>query len=129
MIVLADILALHQKSIEDFGGSHGIRDTGLLEAAIARPFQTFGGNDLYPSVIEKAAALAESLIKNHPFIDGNKRTGLLAISSLLINNHYALKADPDDLYSFIIDISTSVISFDVIVAWLKANTERADNEA
>jgi death-on-curing protein len=69
------ILKLHYRSIEAYGGSHGVRDEGLLESAIARHFQTFGGDDLYPSTFEKAAALCESLIVNHPFVDGNKRTG------------------------------------------------------
>lgn len=122
MIRLADVLELHRKSIEDFGGSDGVRDMGLLEAAIARPFQTFGGNDLYASNLEKAAALGESLVKNHPFLDGNKRTGLLAMVSFLINNGYALKAIPDDLYNFIINISIGAISFEEIVAWLRENT-------
>ena len=123
MIVLEDVLLLHQKSIIDFGGADGVRDAGLLEAALARPFQTFGGEDLYSTPIEKAAALGESLIKNHPFVDGNKRTGLLAMASFLINNQYSLKASSDDLYNFVINISTGVLSFDEIVVWLKANTE------
>ena len=123
MIDIADILLLHEKSIDDFGGSHGIRDIGLLEAALARPFQTFGGADLYPTIIEKAAALGESLIKNHPFVDGNKRTGLLAMLSFLIENQYLPKAEPDSLYNFVIEISTGTLSFDEIVAWLKTNTQ------
>jgi death on curing protein len=123
VIVLADILLLHEKSINDFGGSHGVRDMGLLEAAIARPFQTFGGTDLYPTIIEKAAALGESLIKNHPFVDGNKRTGLLAMLSFLINKGYSSKASPDELYAFIIDISSGALSFEEIVTWLREYTE------
>ena len=79
MILLDDILALHKKSIGDYGGAQGIRDSGLLESAIARPFQTFEEKDLYPTFYEKTAALDESLIKNHPFIDGNKRTGMTAM--------------------------------------------------
>jgi death-on-curing protein len=79
MILLEDILNLHQFSIQKYGGSDGLRDSGLLESAIARPFQSFGGEDLYPSIFEKAAALGESLIINHPFIDGNKRTGTVAM--------------------------------------------------
>lgn len=122
MTLIADILLLHQKSIDDFGGSHGIRDEGLLEAAIARPFQTFGGNDLYPTVFEKAAALGESLIRSHPFVDGNKRTGLLAMASFLLNHQNLLVASSGDLYGFIINISTGKISYDEIVAWLKVNT-------
>jgi death-on-curing protein len=122
MIILADILELHENSINDFGGSHGIRDMGLLEAALARPYQTFSGNDLYPTTLEKAAALGESLIKNHPFVDGNKRTGLLAMVSFLINHQHSLTASPTDLYDFIIKISTGAFSFNEIVIWLKANT-------
>jgi death on curing protein len=124
VIALADILLLYEKSINDFGGLHGIRDTGLLEAAIARPFQTFGGTDLYPTVMEKAAALGESLIKNHPFVDGNKRTGVLAMLSFLINDGYSSKASPAELYDFVIKISTGALSLDEIVAWLKEFTEK-----
>ena len=83
MILLEDILNLHKYSIQKYGGSEGLRDSGLLESAIARPFQTFGGEDLYPSVFEEAAALGESLIINHPFINGNKRSGAVAMSALL----------------------------------------------
>ena len=90
MILINDILELHEKSIVDFGGSHGIRDIGLLESAIARPFQTFGGEDLYRTTFEKAAALAESVIINHPFVDGNKRTGMLAMVSLLLNGQFLM---------------------------------------
>lgn len=122
MIPINDILELHEKSINDFGGSRGIRDIGLLESAIARLFQTFDGEDLYPTTLDKAAALGESLIINHPFVDGNKRTGMLAMVSLLINDQYQLNASPDDLYNFVINISTGALSFDGIVKWLKANT-------
>ena len=72
MILIEDILLLHYLSIEEFGGSHGIRDEQLLHSAIARPYQSFDGQELYPTPIEKAAALCESIIVNHPFIDGNK---------------------------------------------------------
>ena len=77
MILINDVLKLHEASINDFGGANGIRDLGLLESAIARPFQTFGGEYLYLTAFEKAAALGESLIINHPFLDGNKRTGII----------------------------------------------------
>lgn len=69
MILLEDILHVHEFSISKFGGSNGIREVGSLESAIARPFQSFDGNDLYPTIFDKAAALGESLIVNHPFID------------------------------------------------------------
>ena len=122
MIFLEDILELHNKSILDFGGGHGVRDLGLVESAIARPFQTFGGEELYKNIFEKAAALGGSLIVNHPFVDGNKRTGMLAMVSLLISSGYRFTATPDNLYNFIIDIATGNISFDNIVEWLWENT-------
>lgn len=123
MILLEDLLNLHKFSIEKYGGSHGIRDLGLLESAIARPFQTFDGADLYPSVFEKAGALAESLIINHPFIDGNKRTGTVAMIAFLQENGLRLSADEKDLYNFVISISTGEIKFEEIVSWLKVNTQ------
>src|SRR5438309_3746270 len=105
MILLEDVLTLHEFSIKDFGGSRGIRDIGLLESAIARPFQTFGGEELYKTPFDKAAALGESLIINHPFVDGNKRTGFLAIVSLLIEYGIEVNADSASLYQFTICIS------------------------
>jgi death on curing protein len=75
MITKEIILYLHERSVQEYGGSHAIRDEGLMESAITRPYQTFDGVDLYPSFYEKAAAIAESIIINHPFVDGNKRTG------------------------------------------------------
>lgn len=122
MILADDVLKLHDKSIGDFGGARGIRDSGLLESALARPFQTFGGEDLYPTVFEKAAALAESLIVNHPFIDGNKRTGMLAMVTFLFEYNFVLTAGEDDLYNFTISISTGETKFDDIVNWLKENS-------
>ncbi len=124
MISKEDIIQLHHFSIEKFGGSDGLRDLGLLESAAARPYQTFGGYDLYPGALEKAAAIIESIIINHPFIDGNKRTGFLAMFAILEEEDYKLTAHEESAYSFTIKISTGEIHFDEIVAWLKANTAK-----
>ena len=83
MITLVDVFQLHKNSIKDFGGSPGIRDVDSLKSAVSRHFQSFEDVELYPSVFEKTAAIFESLIKNHPFGDGNKRTGFLAAYALL----------------------------------------------
>ena len=123
MITIKIILRLHDLSIINYGGSQGIRDQGLMESAKARPYQTFGGKDLYPTVLEKAAALAESIIINHPFIDGNKRTGLLAMLLILEIGNFKITASNDDTYNFTIEISTGEIKFEEIVLWLKNNTE------
>lgn len=76
MIHLEDVINIHEFLIDKFGGSHGIRDVSLLKSALARPFQTFDQVDLHKSHVEKAAALIESIITNHPFVDGNKRTDM-----------------------------------------------------
>lgn len=123
MILLEDILELHRLSVKKYGGAEGVRDVGLLESAIARPFQTFDGDDLYPSIIKKAAALGESLIINHPFVDGNKRTGFLAMAALLLEESYSLIVSQEQAYAFIIRISTGSKSFEEIVEWLKKNTK------
>ena len=122
MISKEIILILHEHSIQDFGGSLGIRDEGLMESAIARPYQTFDGQDLYQTVFEKAAAIAESIIINHPFVDGNKRTGYLAMLSILKDNGIQIIVSNDDIYNFVIKISTGDKRFEEIVEWLKTNT-------
>jgi death on curing protein len=122
MITTEDILELHRLSIERFGGANGIRDAGLLESAAARPFQTFGGEDLYKTAIEKAAAIMESIIINHPFIDGNKRTAFLAMFAILTVNNYKLISSEEIAYTVTIKASTGEAKFEQIVEWLKQNT-------
>ena len=124
MILLKDIISLHDHSINIYRGSKGLRDLGLLESAIARPFHTFGSEDLYASPYEKAAALGESLIINHPFIDGNKRIGILAVLAFLLENSIQIEANTDELYKMVIKISTGEIHFDGIVAWPKTYTAK-----
>lgn len=119
MIAEADILLLHEFSIRDFGGAKELRDRNLLLSAIARPFQTFDGNELYATPIEKAAALGESLIINHPFVDGNKRTAFLAMYALLMEFGIELTCEQNEMYNFIIDMSTGNKKYDDIVGWLE----------
>jgi death-on-curing protein len=121
VIAVQDILALHIASIEKFGGAHGIRDVGLLESAIARPFQTFGGKELYTNPIAKAGALCESLIVNHPFADGNKRIGFIAMAALLLEYHLRLTASQQEAYDTMIMVSTGQLRYDGLVHWLNEN--------
>ncbi len=122
MINKVEILRLHDLSIINYGGSYGVRDESLLESAIGRPFQTFDGIDLYEDIYQKAAAIGESIIINHPFIDGNKRTGLLAMGFILFTEGIIIIAKEEDLYNMIIQISTGHLKFDETVDWLKANS-------
>lgn len=124
MISVQQALQIHTIAIKKFGGADGVRDVNGLESALARPFQTFDGADLYPSAFEKAAAIGESIIINHPFIDGNKRSGYLLMEALLRHEGFAIAASDENLYKFVINISTGAIDFDEIVVWLKENTAR-----
>ncbi len=95
-LTLIEVLELHRRIIEKSDGASGIRDVGLLESAIAQPRMTFGGEDLYPSLLEKAAALGFSIIVNHPFVDGNKRTGHAAVETFLVLNGMEINASVDE---------------------------------
>lgn len=122
MILFEEVIAIHNLAIERFGGKNNIRDTALLESALNRPFANFDGIDLYPSIIEKAAAVAESIIKNHPFHDGNKRIGFLILISILNKNNLDIDTNENNIYDFVIAIAEGKLDFDAIVSWLKNNT-------
>ncbi|HUM52354.1 MAG: type II toxin-antitoxin system death-on-curing family toxin [Chitinophagales bacterium] len=122
MILFEEVIEIHNKAIDRFGGKNNIRDAALLESALNRPFATFDGIDLYPTLIEKTAALAESIIKNHPFHDGNKRIGFLILIALLNKNKIDIIADENLIYDFVIAIAEGKLDFDAIVDWLKNNT-------
>lgn len=119
MISIEEVLFYHHQLIRAFGGSAGVRDRNLLESAIYRPFQSFGGEDLYKSPIEKAAAIGESIIKNHPFIDGNKRTGYAMMRLILLDQGLDIEADEETKYQFVIEVSMGKLSFEEMCEWLK----------
>ena len=124
MITLDEVLQLHQYSINDFGGSHGIRDIGLLESAVERPNATFGGEELYPNCFTKAAAILESIVKNHPFVDGNKRTGWLACAVMMRLFDYKFTLSQEDAYDFVIKVASSHIEFESIVEYIEMHVKR-----
>ncbi len=119
-----DVLLLHHLSIEKSGGSHGLRDAGLLDAAVHRPQATFASEDLYPTLFDKAGALCHSLIKNHAFIDGNKRTSLLAAMTTIELNGYEFECEQKELVSFGLKIDNEHISAEGISAWLKEHSKK-----
>jgi death-on-curing protein len=94
---IANVILLHQKLINQTGGSHGVRDKNLVESAIARAFATFDGNDLYEAIEDKVAAITFGLVNNHGFVDGNKRIGVAAMLLLLKLNGYSLKYSQQEL--------------------------------
>lgn len=118
-INLDKVLALHNHIIQTSGGSEGIRNQGGLESAIAQPLMTFGGQDLYPTVIEKATALCFSLIQNHPFVDGNKRVGHAAMAVFLRSNGYRIDATVDMQEQIILGLASGEVSREQLVEWLR----------
>ena len=120
-LTLAEVLDLHRRLIEQSGGRAGLRDIGLLEASLAQPRQTFGGADLYPGVVAKAAALGFSLIQNHPFIDGNKRVGHAAMEVSLLLNGVELVATADESESVVLAFASGELDRAVFMAWAPAH--------
>jgi death-on-curing protein len=118
MISLETALIIHHKSIETYGGGSGIRDEGSLLAALGRPWQTFDQQELYASPVDKAAALFESIIINHPFIDGNKRTAYVLLRLTLHLYSLDILADEEEKYVMTIEASCGTIRFDEIKGWI-----------
>jgi len=124
MISVKEVEEIHKILIDNFGGAHGIRDLGSLESALARPFQSFGSEELYPTTILKAAALLESILINHPFIDGNKRTAYTIVRLFLLSNDLDLQATQDEKYEFIVSTASGKKDFDSIAGWLTSHVAK-----
>lgn len=118
------VLLIHDAVIKRTGGSFGVRDVGLMESAIFRPQASFDENDLYVTIFEKAAALLHSLLKNHPFIDGNKRTAFTSCGLFLQLNGYHLINRHKESVEFALRVEDQSLSFEEIVAWLAENTKK-----
>lgn len=116
------VLFIHDQMVKRFGGSFGVRDLGLIESAIARPQATFDGKHLYASIFDKAAALLQSLLKNHPFIDGNKRTALTASGLFLKRNGYKLKNEHKSEVEFAVRVDNGNLTVEQISKWLKEHS-------
>lgn len=122
MIQLEQVLIFHARLIDIFGGTEGIRSMELLKSALARPFQTFDGKDLYKTPFQKAAAIAESVTRNHPFVDGNKRMGYVLMRLLLNQGGLDLEASEDEKYAVMIHLAEGKLGFDELVNWLEKNS-------
>ena len=124
MISIKEVEIIHNILIDKFGGSKGIRDIGLLESTLARPFATFDDNDLYPNPTEKASAILESIVINHPFIDGNKRTAYTLMRLILLENGLDIFASQESKYDLVISASTGKFRFDEIKNWIQSNLKK-----
>lgn len=120
MIILTkeQVLMLHSQLIEATGGSAGIRDEGMLDSALSNPFQSFGGESLYPSIQAKAAQLCYGLVKNHAMIDGNKRLGTHVMLVFLALNGYELEYSQKELSDTILAVAAGEMSAENLLQWI-----------
>lgn len=120
-LTLAEVLDLHRRIVEQSGGPAGVRDFGLLESALAQPRMTFGGRELYHTLAEQAAALGFSLIKNHPFADGNKRIGHAALETFLVLNGFEITATVEEQERIVLQLAAAEIGREAFVEWVRAH--------
>ena len=120
MLDISDVLNIHKRLIQEFGGTLGLREMELLKSAISRPYQTFDSKDLYPTAEEKASAIIESIITNHPFVDGNKRTGYTLFRILFLIEGKDISASQQEKYEFVISIAERKLDYEEIVKWTRS---------
>lgn len=126
-LTLGEVVALHRAVVVATGGADGVRDLGSLESALAQLKATFDGVDLYPTLIDKAAALGFGLARNHPFIDGNKRIAHAAMAVCLELNGLAIVASVDEQERLMLDLAAGQLSRDALTSWLTAHVSPHDS--
>lgn len=119
-----EVIELHARIIRQTGGSRGLRDRGSLESSVLQPLQVFAGEELYSSLIEKAAAPGYFLIQNHPFVDGNKRIGHAAMETLLVLNGLEIAASVDEQETTILAVASGASSREALTAWMVEHVAR-----
>ena len=121
-LTVSEVIELYRQVMETSGGTVGIISLESLESAVAQPRTTFGGKELYPTIIEKAAALGFSLVMNHAFVDGNKRIGHYAMETFLVVNSYELDTTVDEQESIILQLASGKLSRDDFTDWIREHT-------
>ena len=121
---IAEVMIIHDRMLKIGGGRIGVADFRLIHSAIARPQSTFDGKSLYPSIWLKAASLIHSLIKNHPFNDGNKRTGFFTTMRFLKINNYYITASNKEIIAFSLEIDTKNLNLNQIAEWFKEHSHK-----
>ena len=113
------VLIIQQRLLASSGGAEGVRDPGALDSAVAQPRMAFGGEELYPDLVEKAAALGFSLVGNHPFVDGNKRAGHAAMETFLVLNGLMIDAPTDEQEAVVLRLAAGELAREDFSAWLR----------
>lgn len=119
------VLFIHSRLVDETSGGHGLRDPGMLLSALGRPQATFDAADLYHDIFQKAAALMDSLVRNHPFVDGNKRTAIVATVSFLQLNGYQFIAENDEVVVFTLACARVELSLQQIAGWFQNHTQKS----
>jgi len=122
-LTIEEVIAINTGIVNSTGGSLGLRDAGALSMCVAKPFQSFGGKETYPDVFTKAAAVLESIARNHPFVDGNKRTAFLTAVRAIERNGYRTHFDNKDVEETMVKIVVEKYPIESITAWLEKNSE------
>ncbi len=122
-LTVEQVLFLHMRLVQETGGTHGIRDLAMLQSAVARPQATFAGQNLYPDLHAKAAALMHSLVENHPMLDGNKRLGAASAGLFLQRNGWRLTATNAELAAFTLRVARGGVNVTEITQWLAAHSD------
>lgn len=125
-LTLNEVLEVHRQVVAQSGGAEGLMYLPALESALAQPQMTFDSADLYPTLADKAVALGYALIKNHPFLDGNKRTGHAAMEVFLVLNGYEIRAPVDEQERVILQVAASEIEREELTAWLRTHIVAKD---
>lgn len=122
-LTLEEVLELHRLALEQSGGLGGVRDLGGLDSALAQPQMTFSGEELYPNLTEKAAALGFSLVSNHPFADGNKRVGHAAMETFLVLNEWELVARVDEQEQIMLRLAAGNLKREEFTDWVRSHLQ------
>jgi death on curing protein len=125
-LALRQVLVLHEQQVQRYGGAPGLRDSGALESALARPAATFGGEDLYPDIADKAAALMHSLALNHPFVDGNKRVAAFAAIVFVESNGHEFLATPGELVETTLAVAEGEMAVEALAIWFRQRLRSAE---
>lgn len=123
-LTVNEVLEIYRRVMQQTGGAVGVRDLGALESAVAQPRMTFSGAELYPTIVDKASALGFSLIQNHPFVDGNKRTGHAALEVFLILNGSELSATMDEQVAIILQVAAGDLEREAFMTWLRDHVQQ-----
>ncbi len=121
-LTVSEVIELYRQVMETSGGTVGILSIEALESAVAQPRATFDGKELYPTIIEKAAALGFSLVMNHAFVDGNKRVGHYAMETCLVINGYELDASVDEQEAIFLQLASGMLSREAFTNWIRENS-------